>query len=42
VPCCLHAELLAQLQAGEVSAEFKKKMAWKAYQHTASYDAQVR
>lgn len=40
-PCCLNAELLTQLQAGEVSAEFKKKMAWKAYQHTASYDAQV-
>lgn len=36
------AELLAQLSSAEgVSAEFRKKMAWKAYQHTASYDAQV-
>jgi AICAR transformylase/IMP cyclohydrolase PurH len=23
-------------------ADFRKKMAWKAYQHTASYDAQVQ
>lgn len=38
-----YAELLAQLNSeGGVSADFRKKMAWKAYQHTASYDAQVR
>jgi hypothetical protein len=37
-----YAELLAQLSSAEgVSQEFRKKMAWKAYQHTASYDAQV-
>lgn len=38
-----YSELLAQLSsgAGGVSEEFRKKMAWKAYQHTASYDAQV-
>ena len=37
-------ELLAKL-GGAASEEemlaFKKKLAWKAYQHTASYDAQV-
>lgn len=37
-----YPELLAQLSSAEgVSQEFRKKMAWKAYQHTASYDAQV-
>eukprot|EP00879_Flechtneria_rotunda_P019368 GHRR01020341.1.p1 GENE.GHRR01020341.1~~GHRR01020341.1.p1 ORF type:complete len:351 (+),score=157.38 GHRR01020341.1:3409-4461(+) len=36
-----YPELLGQLAAGEVSAGFRKKMAWKAYQHTASYDSQV-
>lgn len=36
-----YAELLTQLTAGEVSEDFRKKMAWKAYQHTASYDSQV-
>jgi hypothetical protein len=37
-----YAELLSQLSSAEgVSQEFRKKMAWKAYQHTASYDAQV-
>lgn len=36
-----YSELLSQLSGGGVSAEFRKKMAWKAYQHTASYDAQV-
>jgi phosphoribosylaminoimidazolecarboxamide formyltransferase/IMP cyclohydrolase len=37
--------LLEQLKGGSSEAEalaFRKKMAWKAYQHTASYDAQVR
>jgi hypothetical protein len=37
-----YSELLSQLSGGGVSAEFRKKMAWKAYQHTASYDAQVK
>ena len=37
-----YTELLAQLNSeGGVSQDFRKKMAWKAYQHTASYDAQV-
>lgn len=36
-----YTELLAQLSSGGVSQDFRKKMAWKAYQHTASYDAQV-
>lgn len=36
-----YAELLTQLTAGEVSEDFRKRMAWKAYQHTASYDSQV-
>lgn len=36
-----YSELLNQLSGGEVSADFRKRMAWKAYQHTASYDAQV-
>ena len=37
-----YTELLAQLSSADgVSQDFRKKMAWKAYQHTASYDAQV-
>lgn len=37
-------ELLTQLAGGASEAEglaFRKRLAWKAYQHTASYDAQV-
>jgi phosphoribosylaminoimidazolecarboxamide formyltransferase/IMP cyclohydrolase len=37
-------ELLTKLGGGgseEDMLAFKKKLAWKAYQHTASYDAQV-
>jgi phosphoribosylaminoimidazolecarboxamide formyltransferase/IMP cyclohydrolase len=38
-----YPELLAALASpGGVSEELRKRMAWKAYQHTASYDAQVR
>lgn len=39
-----YPELLKQLAAGSSSAEFaefRKKLAWKAFQHCSSYDAQV-
>ena len=39
-----YSELLTQLQGGagdDGGLAFRKRCAWKAYQHTASYDAQV-
>eukprot|EP00877_Chromochloris_zofingiensis_P006022 jgi/Chrzof1/1673/Cz10g16210.t1 len=40
-----YEQLLTQLSSatanGDESLAFRKRMAWKAYQHTASYDAQV-
>jgi hypothetical protein len=34
-------ELLETLKSGSDGLAFRKRLAWKAYQHTASYDAQV-
>lgn len=36
-----YEEVLEKLQSGEGGLDFRKKLAWKAYQHTASYDSQV-
>jgi phosphoribosylaminoimidazolecarboxamide formyltransferase/IMP cyclohydrolase len=38
-----YSELLAALQSGDAAAglALRRKLAWKAYQHTASYDSQV-
>jgi phosphoribosylaminoimidazolecarboxamide formyltransferase / IMP cyclohydrolase len=36
-----YAPILEQLRAGSVSQEMRRHLAWKAFQHVASYDSQV-
>ena len=36
-----YASILEQLRAGGMSAEARRRLAWKAFQHVASYDSQV-
>lgn len=36
-----YAAVLDRLRSGTADAEFRRKLAWKAFQHTATYDATV-
>ena len=36
-----YGTLLDALKSGEDGLDFRKRLAWKAYQHTATYDSTV-
>ena len=36
-----YGTLLDALKSGEDGLDFRKQLAWKAYQHTATYDSTV-
>lgn len=36
-----YPELLEYLRANKVNEQFRRKLAWKAFQHVASYDSAV-